>query len=173
MAVDSGSVPVPHIIHLQGFFFFFSLFFLLFRTSPAAYSSSQARGWISAAAASLHHSHSNGWFVVHRDLHCNSGQHQIFNPLSKARDRTHSLMDTSQVLNPLSHRGTPLLVWLSWVPFWEEPIFSSRRPILREVLDSVWSSSSKSNHKYWGKKEWKNKETPLKVFSLYEVLNQQ
>ena len=30
-------------------------------------------------------------------------QHQIFNPMSEARDRTHILMETSQVLNPLSH----------------------------------------------------------------------
>ena len=33
--------------------------FLLFRAAPAAYGSSQARGWIRAAAASLHHSHSD------------------------------------------------------------------------------------------------------------------
>ena len=32
-------------------------------------------------------------------------QHQIFNPLSKARNETCILMDTSQVLNPLSHDG--------------------------------------------------------------------
>ena len=32
-------------------------------------------------------------------------QHQILNPLSKARDRTCILMDTSQVLNSLSHNG--------------------------------------------------------------------
>ena len=31
------------------------------------------------------------------DLHHSSGQRQILNPLSKARDRTHILMDTSQV----------------------------------------------------------------------------
>ena len=30
-------------------------------------------------------------------------QHQILNPLSEAKDRTHILMDMSQVLNPLSH----------------------------------------------------------------------
>ena len=32
-------------------------------------------------------------------------QCQILNPLDKARDRTLILMDTSQVLNPLSHNG--------------------------------------------------------------------
>ena len=34
-----------------------------------------------------------------------SWQHQILNPLGKARDGTHILMDTSQVLNSLSHSG--------------------------------------------------------------------
>ena len=45
------------------------------------------------------------------DLSCICGihhsllQHRILNPLSKARDGTCILMDTSQVLNPPSHRG--------------------------------------------------------------------
>ena len=34
-------------------------FFCLFRVAPTAYGSSQARGWIGAATAGLHHSHSN------------------------------------------------------------------------------------------------------------------
>ena len=37
------------------------------------------------------------------DLHCNLQQCQILEPLSKARDGTCNLMDTSQVHNPLSH----------------------------------------------------------------------
>ena len=37
------------------------------------------------------------------DLHCSSLQHQILNPLSEAKDRTHILMDTSRIHNPLSH----------------------------------------------------------------------
>ena len=32
-------------------------------------------------------------------------QYWILNPLSEARDLTHILLDTSQVLNPLSHSG--------------------------------------------------------------------
>ena len=32
-------------------------------------------------------------------------QHWIFNPLSEARDWTHILVDTSQVLNPLIYNG--------------------------------------------------------------------
>jgi len=39
------------------------------------------------------------------DLHHSSWQHQIFNPLSEAKDQTRILMDTRQVGNPLSHHG--------------------------------------------------------------------
>ena len=39
------------------------------------------------------------------DLHRSSWQHWILNPLSEARDQTCILMDTSQVLNLLSHNG--------------------------------------------------------------------
>ena len=39
------------------------------------------------------------------NLHCSSWQHQTLNPLREARDRTHIIMDTSWVLNPLSHNG--------------------------------------------------------------------
>jgi len=41
------------------------------------------------------------------DPSCCSWQHWILNPLIEARDGTHILMDTSQVLNPLSHNGNP------------------------------------------------------------------
>ena len=85
----------------------------LFRASPAPYGGSQARGPTGAAAAGLHHSHSNGpqldqSCVCH--LHHSSWQHWILNPLSEARDRTHILMCTSQVLNPLNHNGNSHLI---------------------------------------------------------------
>ena len=57
-----------------------------------AYGSSQARGQIRAAAACLQHSHSNTGSKPHLDPHHSSGQHQILNPPSKARDQ----------LNPMS-----------------------------------------------------------------------
>ena len=38
----------------------------------------------------------------------NSRQRRIFNPLSRARNRTRILTDASQVLNPLSHNGNAL-----------------------------------------------------------------
>ena len=42
------------------------------------------------------------------DLHHSSWQRQILNPQNKARDGTCVLMDTSQVLNPLSHNRNSL-----------------------------------------------------------------
>ena len=72
--------------------------FLLFRAWPAAYEGSQARGWIGTIAASLHYS---------------SWQRQILNPLSRVRDQTHILINTSRVCNPMSHNRN------SWKPvFW-------------------------------------------------------
>ena len=41
------------------------------------------------------------------NLYQSSGQCQMLNPVSKAGDQTHILRDTSWVLNPLSHTGTP------------------------------------------------------------------
>ena len=40
------------------------------------------------------------------NLHRSLWQHQMLNPLSKAKDQTCILMNTSQVLNPLSHKGS-------------------------------------------------------------------
>ena len=45
-------------LHFTLFFIYLSIF-LLFRAAPAADGSSQARGWIGAVAAGLHHSHGN------------------------------------------------------------------------------------------------------------------
>ena len=44
------------------------LLFSLFRAAPRAYGNSQARGQISATAASLHHSHSNKESELHFSL---------------------------------------------------------------------------------------------------------
>ena len=64
---------------------------------PVAYGSSQASGRIGAAVAGLYHNHDIKGSEPHL---C---QCQILNPLSKASDQTHILMDTSQVFNTLSH----------------------------------------------------------------------
>ena len=45
------------------------------------------------------------------DLCCSLWQHRILNPMSKARDQTCILMDTSWVLKLLSHNGnSPVLI---------------------------------------------------------------
>ena len=72
-------------------------FFKLFRAAPLAYGSSQARGRIGATSANLCRSHSNGDPSRICDLHHSSWQLWIPNPLSKARDQTCILRDTSQV----------------------------------------------------------------------------
>ena len=61
------------------------------------YGDSQGRGQIGAVAAGLHHSHNNVGSELLLQPTAQLMQHQILNPLSKARDRTHVLMDTSQV----------------------------------------------------------------------------
>ena len=67
------------------------------------------------------------------DLHHSSGQRRILNPLSKVRDRTRILMDTSQVSKPLSHDGNSCLV-----------IFIQTKPdrTVTEVALSQWSAVS-------------------------------
>ena len=81
----------------------------LFRATPLAYGSSQARGQVGAAAASLCHSHSNAESKQVCNLHHISQQCWILNPLSKNRDRTRVLMDTSWVHYPWAMMGTPNL----------------------------------------------------------------
>ena len=81
--------------------YLFVLFcFCLFRATPTAYGSSQARGQIGDTAASLCHSHNDA-----RSELCLRPTWQLTatldpNPLSEARDarnRSHSLMETSEV----------------------------------------------------------------------------
>ena len=80
------------------FIFIFNFFvFCLFRATPMVYGGSQARGLIGATAASLHHSHAMQDSGQICNLHCSSRQHWILNPLSRARDQTHILMEMSQI----------------------------------------------------------------------------
>ena len=76
---------------------FLLFFFFFFRTSPVEYETSRARDQIVAAAASLHLSKAR--FQPWHNLQ----QCQIFNPLSKARDPTTSLLTPCWVLKSLSH----------------------------------------------------------------------
>ena len=55
------------------------------------------------------------------NLHHSSQQCRILPPLSKARDQTHVLMDTRQVLNPPSHNGNSFFKKKSFLLFfWGE-----------------------------------------------------
>ena len=51
------------------------------------------------------------------DLHRSSRQCQIFSSLGKARDRTRLLIDTSQVLNPVSHNRNSRKLLLNGAEF--------------------------------------------------------
>ena len=62
-----------------------------------AYGVSQARGLIRVTAASLHHSCSNTGSELHLQPAPQFMAMPDLNPLSEARDRTHILVDPSQV----------------------------------------------------------------------------
>ena len=72
----------------------------------------------------LHHSHSYARSEPHCKLHLTLRQHQTLNTLRDARDRTHILVDTSRVLNPLSHNRNPQ-IHISSLSFENIPIISS------------------------------------------------
>ena len=78
-----------------------------------AYGSSQARGQMEAAAADLHHSHSNTDPSRACNLHHSSWQCQMLNPLSRARDWTCILMHTSLDHYHWVMTGTPGLIVLA------------------------------------------------------------
>ena len=85
----------------NGMIFFLSFFsFFVFRAAPEASGSSQARGRVGAAAASHSHSHSHSKCQIpaisatYTIAHGNVGS---FNTLSKARDRTRILTNTSRI----------------------------------------------------------------------------
>ena len=92
--------PKKNAPRVCGFLLFFFFFFLLFSATPRAYGSSQARGWITAAAAAT--ATQNLSHVC--NLHHSSQQRQGSNP--------HPQGFTSQVLNSLSHSGNSSFVFL-------------------------------------------------------------
>ena len=84
-------------------------FFCFCRATSAAYGNSQARVKLELqlpayiiAPATRDPSHIC-------NLHNSSLQRQFLNPLTKIRDRTYNLTDTSQVCNLLSHNGNSIL----------------------------------------------------------------
>lgn len=71
----------------------------------------QARGPFRAAAASLHHSHSNTGSILHLQPTPQSRQCPILNPLSEAGDQTSILTDTVLHSNLLSHNGNSCFIF--------------------------------------------------------------
>ena len=96
------------------------LYFCLFRATPTAYGSSQARGRIGSAAAGLCHSHARSKMQAMLQLVA------MMDPLThwaRPEIESASSMDTSQVINLLSHNGksfffsylaAPTEYWGSW-----------------------------------------------------------
>ena len=79
------------------FFVLFCFVFLLFRTTLAAYRSSQARGQLELQPLA-YATATRIWNLSHVcNLHHSSWQPRILNPLSKTRDQTRVLMDPSQI----------------------------------------------------------------------------
>ena len=77
----------------------------LFRAAPVAYGSSQGRSRIWAVGQAYITATAMPGLSRIRDLCCSMQQRQILNPSSKARDQTCILVDSSEVLNQLSHNG--------------------------------------------------------------------
>ena len=96
----------------------FCFCFCFLRAAPVAHGESQARGQI-GAEAKAHTTATATPDPSHIcDLHCSSWQCQIPNLLSKARDRTHILMDPDQVCKALSHDRNSYVGFLNKCFMW-------------------------------------------------------
>ena len=96
-------------IQLPAFFFFF----VFSGPHPQLMEIPRLQVKLELQAASLHHSHSNMGSETCCDLHHSSRQQWILNPLSKARDPTQVLTDTSQLHYYWATMRTPrLLFWM-------------------------------------------------------------
>ena len=121
--------------------------------------SSQARGQIGAAAVAYTTAIGTLDPSLLCDLCCSMQQHQILNPLSKARDQTCILTETVSVLNPLGHRGNscsdtfkdPHTVSMTWIKY-----YSDKWRIGKKVFQGIGSrlhaniKSSNLNWNWWG-----------------------
>ena len=99
-AIYKWSIQLRMDVELQNLFIYLFLIFI-FMATPGAYGSSQSRGQVrdAATATAIAMMDMRQGF----NLHHSSRQCQIHIPLSKAIDRACIRVDTSRVLNPLSH----------------------------------------------------------------------
>ena len=110
LGVDPRPLQQPGPLQLDSILFSSPLFSsLLFRATCAPHGSSQARGRIGAAVADLHHSHSNATSELHLQPMPQFMTNWILILLSRARDRTHILVDTGQ--DVIVTMGTPAVVF--------------------------------------------------------------
>ena len=87
----------PSPLFIYYYYYYYYYYYLLFRAASVAYGGSQARGPIGAVATTYTTVTAMPDPSHVYDLHHSPRQHQILNPLSKARDRTFALTDTSQI----------------------------------------------------------------------------
>ena len=129
-------------------FFLFSVFcfVLFFRATLVAYGSSKARGRIRATAARL--CHSNMACEPCPQPHHSSQQPWIPNLLSKARDQSCILMDTSHINFCCTTMGTPSLSLSQVIHSGETSCYVLSKPLggpasreLRTQTNSPWVSS--------------------------------
>ena len=88
----------------------FCLFFHLFRAASVAYGGSQARDLIGAILMAYTTATATPGPSNICDLHHNSQQHWLLDPLSKARNQTHNFMVPSQIHYRCAMMGTPILL---------------------------------------------------------------
>ena len=100
------------------FLFFISFFLLIFLGPQPRHMEVPVLGVESGCrwSAYIHHNHINTTSKPHLSPTHGSGKHQILNPLSKARDQTSVLMDTSRPCYHWATTGTRQVVGFElWV----------------------------------------------------------
>ena len=110
---------------LDTIFNFFSFLFLclLFRAAPMTYGTSQVRGRIGAQLSAYTTARSEPRLWPTPQL-----WQRILNPVNEARNQTRILMVTSQVHNPLSHKGNSKFLIFNFLKLFDWPIISSIYP---------------------------------------------
>ena len=110
---EPSSLLDPCILMDTSWVLYFILIFWLFRAAPEAYGSSQ--GGVESELQLLAYTTATATRdpsqICH--LHHSSWQCQMADPLSEARDRTQSLMDTSRIRFHCAVTGTPLVGFLT------------------------------------------------------------